>query len=259
MSTLARRRVGLLSLPDELVSLVLAYGDLRARFACVAASSQLRDAQGRMSPAHEHRLLVRQFPILKPLLDANKTLAPAEIYRSQQKMFHSELTQEDPMRTPMDAYTFYVEVKIKAGNRIETIYVGAGTLGTISATVSFPIPAEIWARQHDEADIEDIKISAMVSRAIGGSVECAHLFQGDYEDGDGTSYFIFGSHPVPSSPAAACLQSAADCETTSYAVWLAPESPHTHEISVRLEWNHEHEMTVVQARHMLEFLDWSRM
>ena len=266
MATRARRHVGLLALPDDLLAETLSYGDLRARFTCVAACSQLRDAQDRLSPAHEHRLLVREFPILKPLLDANKTLAPASVYRSQRKLFHSVFTPDEPITPMEDAYTFYAEVELLLnGDALETIYVGKGTLGTyfdtsLSAAVSFPIPADIWSRQNYRGD--DIRITVMVSRARGGFVDCARLFRGDLEDSDGNSYY-FGSHVVQYSPAAVCFKSTAwpmeELDTTCHVVWYGPDSPHTHKISVLLERNHESEMTVDQARHMLEFIDWTRM
>ena len=129
MATRARRRGGLLALPDELLGIVLSYGDLGARFTCVASSSQLRDAQDRLSPAHEHKLLVRLFPILKPLLDANKTLAPAVVYRRQMNLFHED-SPPLPAPTVLDAYTFYLEVELQPHK--ETIYVGTGPWRVLS-------------------------------------------------------------------------------------------------------------------------------
>ena len=52
-------------LPEDLLGAVLAFGDLRARYVGVTACAFLRDARARISPAHEHALLTRRFPILK--------------------------------------------------------------------------------------------------------------------------------------------------------------------------------------------------
>ena len=78
---------GLLGLPEDVLGAVLAFGDLRARFVGVAACTLLRDAHARMSPVHEHALLLRRFPILKTVLSSGSTLSPRELYLSQMRLF----------------------------------------------------------------------------------------------------------------------------------------------------------------------------
>ena len=275
----ARQCVGLLALPDEVLGIVLAYGDLGARFTCVAASSPLRDAQDRLSPAHEHKLLVRDFPILKPLLDANKTLAPAALYRRQVKLFDEDSATEQPPTLNLDAYAFYLELElILEGNANETIYVGTGTLGAFSdsdpaATVSFPIPDDIWSRANETHGVIsasraaatgprtiDIKISVMASRTRGGSVECVRVCQGYIQDNDDGNYF-FGSCAIPVATRLERAFSSAlhlDMQPGCYTIWYGPSpGAQKNRLAVCLNWRGGDEMTIDEAHHMLEFVNWA--
>ena len=276
-----RRRVGLLALPDEVLQVVLSFGDLRARFTCVAASSPLRDAQERLSPAHEHKLLVRRFPMLKPLLDANKTLAPAAIFRGQQKLFRS--TPEEPTAPTMNAYTFHLEVEL-VGHQPETtiLHVATGILGEFSdddpgAAVSFSIPANIWSRAREHMEFIDanvgmrnVRMRAMVSRTSEGFVECARIYHGMIEEDAGSSY-SFPSQNVPCLPAFTRTKRAMarvlhnDFGTQCYAYWYGPSLVQTSlrsTLQVCFEWNGHVEntdMTVDETKSMFEQFDWVRM
>ena len=269
MSTRARQhRVGLLALPDELLSAVLSCGDLRARFTCVAAASLLRDAQERMSPAHEHKLLIQRFPILKPLLLANSTLAPADVFRSQ--LFHSRIPKPMTPTVNMDEYTFHVEVELvrrKTDRRkTETIYVGTGTLGAVddsypSAAVSFQIPQGVWSKASDAVVNqnnyynEDIKISVMASRARGGVVECARVYQGIIEEIEAKKNFFFYPQPIPCSPALTRLKTRVHhgIDMISYAVYLADRET----LFLCLQFDDDTDMDVDEAKSMLDFFNWA--
>mmetsp|Transcript_5274 Transcript_5274/g.15540 ORF Transcript_5274/g.15540 Transcript_5274/m.15540 type:complete len:277 (-) Transcript_5274:34-864(-) len=271
----ARQCVGLLALPDEVLGIVLAYGDLGARFTCVPSSSQLRDAQDRLSPAHEHKLLVRLFPILKPLLDANKTLAPAVVYRRQMNLFHED-SPPLPAPTVLDAYTFYLELQLQPHvlSAAATIYVGTGTLGEFSptdsgATVSFPIPHDIWSQANEHLEYGGhIRIHVMASRARGGLLECARISSGDVEDNGQYTVDFRMDQSIPVSPSyTRFLQTTArvtdvdgECDATSYAIWFGPAAAdfHVDVLTLCLRWTGDiGDMTMDEACGMLEFLDWA--
>ena len=278
MATRARRRVGLLALPDEVLGVVLAYGDLRARFTCVAASSPLRDAHERLSPAHEHKLLARAFPMLKPLLDANKTLAPGDVYKSQRQLFHEDSPPEEAPTVTPGAYTFYLEVELhQLPFHSESLYVGTGTLGVFDpsdwgATVSFPIPADIWSQARGHLDTSQqyglarVNIRVMASRARGGLVECAQLFTGDITRDDHLT-FESDSQAIQISPTARRLLettarfTVGEGDMEACAIWFGPASPDivlAEVLTLCLQWSGEiGDMRVDEAKRMFEFLDWA--
>ena len=68
MSARPARARHVLALPEDVVGTILAFGKLRARYACVVSCTDLRDGHARLAPAHEHSLLKRRFPILRTVL-----------------------------------------------------------------------------------------------------------------------------------------------------------------------------------------------
>ena len=192
----AARPSRLLALPEEVLGALLAFGDLRARYVGVVACASLRDAHARISPAHEHKLLARRYPILKTILSPGSTLSPRELYMSHERLFAAEPRPRIQTPVDMDKYSFSLELEIRwaghAGDEpnFESIYAGTGglvryrdRLDVLGGAFTFDIPSGVW-RHATMVCAQGALIRARVMavrRSEEGRVECARLYQG-YSD-----------------------------------------------------------------------------
>ena len=198
------RRVGcgsrggrLVALPEDVLDAVLAFGNLRARFACVAATRQLRDGHARLSPDHERTLVLLHYPLLAVALQGSPTtLAPRELFLSQQQAFHVPNANRQTIAAPKwreGAYTFALEllmtkptasqVPIDESTIHFTLYAGTASLENGSSTLEFEIPEGVWERAQplivSETQWVSCRAQLMVIRRDGGIIERARLYNGD--------------------------------------------------------------------------------
>jgi len=185
---------GRLGLPEDVLGAVLQFGDLRARFACVAVSTELRDGHARLSPDHEHKLILSHFPLLSAALQGSSTtLAPRELFLSQAQAFDFDPVNYGRLAPPKwreDAYTFALQssmTKPVSDPRLldrSVVYhsVWAGTASRGFTTLEFDLPEDVWERTHalmvSETQWAHCRAQLMVIRRNRSFIERARLYDG---------------------------------------------------------------------------------
>jgi len=153
------RGVGRLGLPADVLATVLGYSDLREVAACAATSSELKRGLASLSPGFERSLVIRRFPILSVVEDAQaeSTTTPRDLFR---------LFCEQPSRahisptTTLRDYGFLLEIELrdKAVTEFgstqfnqcmsrESLFLGTGLLREGEpALIQFRPPRSVFAR-----------------------------------------------------------------------------------------------------------------
>ena len=153
------RGVGRLGLPADVLATVLGYSDLREVAACAAASSELKRGLASLPPGFERSLVIRRFPILSVVEDAQaeSTTTPRDLFR---------LFCEQPSRahisptTTLRDYGFLLEIELrdKAVTEFystqfnqcmsrESLFLGTGLLREGEPSViEFRPPRSVFAR-----------------------------------------------------------------------------------------------------------------
>ena len=224
MSSKTARRIGTrsggrLGLPEDVLGAVLQFGDLRARFACVCSTRELKEGHARLSPEHERKLILRRFPLLAAAVQGSATTrSPRELFLSQAQLFDALRGRRDipPPTWGQDAYTFCLELEMtepttedESVTRQEVFFsIYAGTSSRGFETLEFEIPEGVWERFHPLAVSPTEYIAGrgrlMVIRRNGSFLERAPLYDGTIEAfDDQDNSFEFDLTPWPSKEDAA--------------------------------------------------------
>ena len=195
----AEQAVGLgHGLPDAILVEVLNFCGLREFGACTAASEGLRRGLSRLSPALEHRLVMRRFPMLAVTFegtDATDLPPPRELVESQARLFRRPRPSPLTSIRTLEDYAFVLEVEV---SHLPAYWAGKGSLFTHASRgwgFKFDIPKEIFERSCDAWEFGySQNVNIMATRRSSEGIQRTRLGSGDADDiVDGEAYDYSGT------------------------------------------------------------------
>ena len=183
-----RTASGLQAFPEDVLGAIIAFVDLPMRFTCVVACRALRDAAAKLSPRLEHALVLKKFPLLRPVVESPQGApAPRDLFRTFSG-FGGERPGPEPTET-LDAYTLLLELYVVNNHSDEKkpVFVGTATLAPEAAThtpsFNFTIPGSVWEEVDDLTNgAWNLKARVVAMRRVGGRLQFADLFCGGVDD-----------------------------------------------------------------------------
>ena len=184
-----RTASGLQAFPEDVLGAMIAFVDLPMRFTCVVACRALRDAAAKLSPRLEHALVLKKFPLLRPVVESPQGApAPRDLFRTFSGFGGERPPGPEPTET-LDAYTLLLELYVVNNHSDEkkSVFVGTATLAPEAAThtpsFNFTIPGSVWEEVDDLTNgAWNLKARVVAMRRVGGRLQFADLFCGGVDD-----------------------------------------------------------------------------
>ena len=184
-----RTASGLQAFPEDVLGAIIAFVDLPMRFTCVVACRALRDAAAKLSPRLEHALVLKKFPLLRPVVESPQGApAPRDLFRTFSGFGGERPPGPEPTET-LDAYTLLLELYVVNNHSDEkkSVFVGTATLAPEAAThtpsFNFTIPGSVWEEVDDLTNgAWNLKARVVAMRRVGGRLQFADLFCGGVDD-----------------------------------------------------------------------------
>ena len=184
-----RTASGLQAFPEDVLGAIIAFVDLPMRFTCVVACRALRDAAAKLSPRLEHALVLKKFPLLRPVVESPQGApAPRDLFRTFSGFGGERPPGPEPTET-LDAYTLLLELYVVNNHSDEkkSVFVGTATLAPEAAThtpsFNFTIPGPVWEEVDDLTNgAWRLKARVVATRRVGGRLQFADLFCGGVDD-----------------------------------------------------------------------------
>ena len=184
-----RTASGLQAFPEDVLGAVISFADLPMRFSCVVACRALRDAAAKLSPRLEHALVLKKFPLLRPVVESPQGApAPRDLFRTFSGFGGERPPGPEPTET-LDAYTLLLELYVVNNHSDEkkSVFVGTATLAPEAAThtpsFNFTIPGSVWEEVDDLTNgAWNLKARVVAMRRVGGRLQFADLFCGGVDD-----------------------------------------------------------------------------
>ena len=180
---------GLQAFPEDVLGGIVSFVDLPMRFTCVVACRALRDAAAKLSPRLEHALVLKKFPLLRPVVESPQGApAPRDLFRTFSGFGGERPPGPEPTET-LDAYTLLLELYVVNNHSDEkkSVFVGTATLApeatTHTPSFNFTIPGSVWEEVDDLTNgAWNLKARVVAMRRVGGRLQFADLFCGGVDD-----------------------------------------------------------------------------
>ena len=204
-----------LGLPADVLDVILKYSDLRTRYAAVHVCHEFCDSYERLSPQLEFGLLLKRFPLLGTVMEAEvaaRGLATVQNFKQEvRELFRTysrfedddEVTPELVPTVGLDAYTLALELEVNGpGPSKRSLFVGTGRVDDASendkAMYKFEVDEGIVAEVDDLDQPLRLRARIIATRRKGDRIQHAKLFCGQEEDGD-PDFVSFGFQNLPGS------------------------------------------------------------